>query len=89
MQFVDRVARISEVLRRFRQLAAIGLVAAFGLIGLALALRYGAAGGLRLMLAPAGGAALTLATLGLLGVPANLFNVLARIPSSTLTTGGL
>lgn len=79
VQFVDRVARISELMRRFRELAGAGLLAAFALIAGALALRYGPAAGLRLMIAPVGGAALALATLGLLGVPANLFNVLALL----------
>lgn len=79
VQFVDRVARISEVLRRFRHLAATGLAVAFVLIAAALMARYGPAIGLRLMIAPVGGAALTLATLGLLGVAANLFNILALL----------
>ena len=77
--FVDRVARISEVLRRFRQLASAGLLAAFTIVGLVLVARYGPRVGLRLMVAPLGGAALTLGTLGLLGVPANLFNILALL----------
>jgi len=78
-QFVDRVARISEVLQRFRHLAAAGLAAAFVLIAAALMARYGPAVGLRLMIAPVGGAALTLATLALLAIPANLFNILALL----------
>ena len=79
VQFVDRVARISEVLRRYRHLAATGLLVAFVLIAAALMARYGPAIGLRLMIAPVGGAALTLATLALLGVAANLFNILALL----------
>jgi predicted exporter len=49
------------------------------LITAALMARYGPAIGLRLMIAPVGGAALTLATLALLGVAANLFNILALL----------
>ena len=79
VSFVDRVARVSELLRRFRQLASLGLLAAFAVIGAALMFRYGPAIGARLMIAPVGGAALTLATLGYLGVTANLFNVLALL----------
>lgn len=79
VQFVDRVARISQVMQRFRELAGAGLLAAFALIAVALSIRYGLATGLRLMIAPVGGAALALATLGLVGVPANLFNVLALL----------
>jgi predicted exporter len=79
VQFVDRVARISELLRTFRHWTALGLLGAFALVALALMWRYGAAIGLRLVIAPVGGAALTLATLAALGVPANLFNVLALL----------
>ena len=79
VQFVDRVARISEMMRTFRHATALGLLAAFALIAGALMLRYGGAVGLRLLVAPVGGAALTLVTLGALGVPANLFNVLALL----------
>lgn len=79
VQFVDRVARISAVMQRYRHFAASGLAAAFVLVGAALMLRYGAAAGLRLLIPPVGGAALTLATLALLGVHANLFNVLALL----------
>ncbi|HUR39898.1 MAG TPA: hypothetical protein VM240_01910 [Verrucomicrobiae bacterium] len=77
--FVDRVARISQVMQRFRKLAGAGLAAAFAVVTGALMLRYGAAGGARLIVAPLGGAMLTLATLGAAGVEANLFNVLALL----------
>ena len=76
---VDRVASVSAILKRFRREASWGLVAAFAIVGGVLAWRYGLAVGLRLLVAPVGGAALTLAALGLLGVPVNLFNILALL----------
>jgi predicted exporter len=78
-RFIDRVARISSVLQRYRTLASACLVAAYVVIGLVLVLRYGVAGGLRLLLAPVGGAVLTLAALGALSEPVNLFNILALL----------
>lgn len=79
VRFVDRVARISSVLQRYRQLATACLAAAYALIGLVLVLRYGRRAGLTLLLAPLGGAALTLAVLGAMGEPVNLFNILALL----------
>lgn len=79
VRLVDRVARISDVLQRYRQLATTCLAAAYFIIGLVLMLRYGRATGLRLLIAPLGGSALTLATLGALGEPANLFTILALL----------
>lgn len=79
VRFVDRVARISSVLERYRHLATACLVAAYALIGLVLALRYGRRTGLQLLLAPLGGAALTLAVLGAAGEPVSLFNILALL----------
>jgi len=76
VQFVDRVAAVSEVLRRYRQLALLLLAAAYVLIGGAMALRYGAAGAARLLAAPLGAALLTLAVLAAFGGPLNLFHVL-------------
>lgn len=79
VHFVDRVARISDVLRRYRHLASVCLLAAYALIGAVLALRYGARTGLLLLVAPVGGAALTLAVLGAAGAAVNLFNILALL----------
>lgn len=79
VQFVDRVARVSAILHRFRIEASVGLLCAFAIIAGVMAWRYGPSTGARLMVAPVGGAALTLATLGALGVSANLFNILALL----------
>lgn len=79
VQLVDRVADISTVLAHYRHMALLALVGALAAIGLVLMLRYGARGGLRHLIAPLGGGLLTLATLGLFGVPATLFTVLALL----------
>jgi predicted exporter len=79
VRFVDRVSAISGLMARYRRIAMACLAGAFAIIGGVLALRYGWRAGLPLLAAPAGGAALTLATLGLLGVDASLFNILALL----------
>ena len=78
-RFIDRVDTISRVLSRYRQIASVCLVGAYLVIGVMLVLRYGMAAGLLLLAAPVGAALLTLATLGLFSVPANLFNLLALL----------
>lgn len=79
VQWVDRVADISTVLGHYRHMALLALGGALAAIGVVLMLRYGAGNGLRHLVAPLGGGLLTLATLGLLGVPATLFTVLALL----------
>lgn len=74
--FVDRVASISAVLERYRRLALLLLAAAYALIGIAMALRYGPAAAARLLVTPLGAALLTLAVLGASGGALNLFHVL-------------
>ena len=76
VQFVDRVASVSELLGRYRKLALMLLGAAYCLIGVAMALRYGAKDAARLLAAPLCAALLTLALLGTLGGALNLFHVL-------------
>lgn len=75
--FIDKVADISAVLGRYRELAALLIAGIYSFIGLLLALRYGALTALRLLAVPVGAALLTLAVFGLLGLSASLFNVLA------------
>lgn len=79
VRLIDRVADISSVLAHYRRVALLGLAGALAVIGVVLALRYGPRGALRHLLAPGGGALLTLATLGALGIDANLFTVLALL----------
>ncbi|MGK2942111.1 MAG: MMPL family transporter [Immundisolibacter sp.] len=75
VQFVDRVAAVSELLGHYRRLALLLLATAYVLIGGAMALRYGAADAARLLAAPLGAALLTAAALGACGA-LNLFHVL-------------
>src|SRR3546814_6209251 len=79
VRLIDRVADISHVLGHYRQLAMFSLGGALLVIAFVLGLRYGATGTARHLLAPIGGCLLTLATLGALGIPANLFTVLALL----------
>jgi predicted exporter len=79
VRLVDKVADISSILKRYRELA-LGLSAAvYVIIGLLLVWRYGwRLGGLTLL--PAVGAAmLAIALQAWLGIPVNLFNVLALL----------
>ncbi|MGQ0700025.1 MAG: MMPL family transporter [Panacagrimonas sp.] len=76
VQFVDRAAAVSELLGRYRRLALLLLAAAYGLVGAAMALRYGSADAARLLAAPLSAALLTLAVLGACGGMLNLFHVL-------------
>ncbi|WP_020647751.1 MMPL family transporter [Solimonas variicoloris] len=79
IHLVDRVSDISQVLAHYRRLASLGLGGALLIIAGVLAWRYGPRHAMRHLLAPLGGALLTLATLGALGIPANLFTVLALL----------
>lgn len=79
VRFVDRVSQVSDVMARYRTIASFCLLAAYGVIGVVLAWRYGPRTGLRLLTAPLGAAAITLAAFGWLAVDANLFNVLALL----------
>ena len=76
VRFVDRVSAVSELLGRYRRLALMLLAAAFGLIGTAMAMRYGLRDAARLLGAPLSASLLTLALLGTLGGALNLFHVL-------------
>jgi len=76
VQFVDRVAAVSELLGRYRRLALLLLATAYALIGVAMALRYGPRGAARLLAAPLGAAVLTVALLGACCGALNLFHVL-------------
>jgi predicted exporter len=79
VRLVDRVAEISGIMQRYRNLASLCLAAAYALIGVVLVLRYGTRAGLRLLAAPLGAAVLTLALLGLMNEAVNLFNILALL----------
>lgn len=79
IRMVDRVEDISQVLSHYRTLSLWGLGLVLGVIGLILVIRYGWRRACRHIIAPMGGCVLTLATLGWLGIPANLFSVLALL----------
>ncbi|HUS24283.1 MAG TPA: MMPL family transporter [Candidatus Binatia bacterium] len=79
VRLVDRVADISAALTLYRRISLLALAGALAAIGAVLMLRYGPRAGVQHLVAPLGGALLTLATLGLLGIPANLCTVLALL----------
>ncbi len=78
LEFIDRVGQISEVLGKLRRQIAQWVAGALILLTLLLALRY--RWRTWRVIAPAGGAILTVLTLyALLGVPLNLFHQLALL----------
>lgn len=79
VRLIDRVADISQVLSHYRILSLWGLGLVLCAIAVILVLRYGWRRACRHIIAPLGGCILTLATLGWLDIPANLFSVLALL----------
>lgn len=77
--FVDNVADISSILRDYHGQAQSLLVAAYAVMLLLLALRYGAVGALYVMLPPLAAAAFAVIALYLLGEAYNLFNIVGLI----------
>lgn len=75
-RFIDKVAESSALLTRYRQLATALLAGAYLLIGLLLALRYGARAAPRMLAVPLLAALGTLAALSLLGEILSLFTAL-------------
>lgn len=76
VRFVDEVAAVSDLLGHYRRLALKLLAAAYVLIGVAMAVRYGPLGAARLLAVPLGAALGTLTLLGIAGGTLNLFHVL-------------
>lgn len=79
VRLVDRVADISTVLKHYRHMALLGLAGTLLAIAAVLMLRYAPRQALVQLIAPVGGGLLTLALHGWLGIPANLFTVLALL----------
>ncbi|MBL6751628.1 MAG: hypothetical protein ISP90_13965 [Nevskia sp.] len=79
VQLVDKVAEISQVLHRYRQIAMALIAAVYLVIGALLSLRYGLAGAAATLLPAVGGGLLALAVLAWAGVGINLFHVLALL----------
>ncbi len=79
VSFVNRVADISTLFKRYREQALILLVLSYLLIFLLWRFRYGSARALMVMLPPVLGVFVTMSVLGYLGEPFTLFNALALI----------
>ncbi len=77
VRLIDRVANVTEVLRRYRSIALWIVAASVFASALLLAVPYGFRRGVRLMLAPVAAVLATFAVLGLCGVPVTFFHVVA------------
>jgi predicted exporter len=77
VRLIDRVAEVSEVLRRYRRIASWIVFASIFASALLLAAPYGLERGMQLMLAPTIAVLAVPALFGWLGVPVSLFNVVA------------
>ena len=78
VRWIDRTASYSALLSHYRQMMGWLVLAAYAAVGLALALRFGRAAW-RALLPTALAAAITLGVLGWLGIPLDLFGVLAQL----------
>lgn len=79
VRYVDRVAEISAVLTRYREVTTVLLGLVIVLIAAVLALRYGPRPAMALVAPPFGAALLTLAALAALGQPFTLLHVLSLL----------
>ena len=77
VSLIDRVANVTEVLRRYRSIALWIVAASVVASALLLAVPYGLRRGVRLMLAPVAAVLAALAVLGLCGVAVTFFHVVA------------
>ena len=77
VSLVDKPASITALFGRYRGYADVWLGGALALVGLAFLWRYGARSAWRVLLPPAAGIVLSVATLGYLGQPLTLFHVMA------------
>lgn len=78
VQWIDRVDEVTQLLSRYRQAMLLVLVAGFAIVGATLFVRY-RRDAWRAWLPSALACAIALAVLGWLGLPMQLFNVLALI----------
>lgn len=79
VRYVDRVAEISAVLARYREVATLLLGLVIVLIAVVLAVRYGPRPAVALVAPPFGAALLTLASLAAIGQPLTLLHVLSLL----------
>ncbi|GAC1629724.1 MAG: MMPL family transporter [Nevskia sp.] len=77
VRLVNRVAEVSDVLKRYRQRALLLVAIAAVASALLLAAAYGLARGFRLMAAPAAACLVTLAVFGWFGIAVTFFHVVA------------
>jgi predicted exporter len=79
IHFVDPPGEISDLFRSYRRQTIWLTLISYGVVLLLLLMRYGIIGGLLVMAPPAIAAIVSLGTLGWLGEPINLFNVMAML----------
>jgi predicted exporter len=79
VRYVDQVSEITALLKHYRQVASVLLAVVLLLIAATLFARYRSAAALRIALPAIGSVLLTVALLGLIGVPLNLFHVLSLL----------
>lgn len=79
VRYIDKVADVSRVMKRYRQLTMLFAAISYALILLLLLWRYGFLHGLRTFCPPIIAALFALASLGWLGVPINLFHIIALL----------
>lgn len=77
--WMDPVADISDLFRHYREQTGVMMAVAYAVIALLLCWRYRPAQAMRVLLAPAFAAWVTLGVLGYAGVQINLFHVLALL----------
>jgi predicted exporter len=77
--YVNQAAQTSAIFKQYRILILRLLLLAYGILWLVLSLRYGLPKISMYFLPPLSACALSLAVLGLLGIPLTLFNVLALV----------
>jgi predicted exporter len=77
VRLIDRVAQTTDTMSRYRYAMSLLLVAVYAVAGLILALRFGWRDALRMLLPSVAASLTTLGVFGWLGVPFNLFTLLA------------
>jgi predicted exporter len=79
LHWMDPVADISAIFRHYREQTGWMMLVSYAIITALLCWRYGLAGAMRVLMAPALAAWMTLGVLGYAGVAINLFHVLALL----------
>jgi predicted exporter len=77
VRLIDRVAQTTDTMRRYRHVMSLLLVAVYAVAGLILAIRFGWRDALRMLLPSVAASLTTLGLFGWLGIPFNLFTLLA------------